>query len=77
MDVHCDGGVSEAERLVIDRWIDTHDTQDIYTIVVGAFVVAVYGMPAVLGLAGTAVRRGDVAAELDEALADLRRVRDT
>jgi hypothetical protein len=75
VEVHCDDGVTEAERLEIDRWADTHDTNGIDTIVVGARIVAVHGISTMLGLAGTAVRRADVVAELDEALADMRKGR--
>lgn len=80
VDIHCDDAVTEEERLEIEFWADTHDPDNVSTIVVGARGVAVHSL-AVDGLshsyavAGTAVRHGDVVAELDEALTVMRRAR--
>lgn len=76
MDVHCDDGVSDEERIQIDTWVCTHDADGIDTVVVGARVVAVHSLAKNSGITGTARRRGDVVAELDEALAMMRRFRD-
>ena len=73
MEVHCDDGVTQEQRLEIDLWIDTHDMEGIDTVVIGARVVVVHGISSAFGGAGTALRRGDVAAELDEALAVMRK----
>lgn len=76
MEVHCDDGVTEEERLEIDLWVDMHDADAIDTIVVGRLVVAVHSVVKDGGITGTARRHGDVVAELDEALAMMRRARD-
>ena len=73
--MHCDDGVTEDERLEIDRWIDMHDTDGIDTVVVGALVVAVHSISNTFAIVGTAVRHGDVVAELGEALEVMRRSR--
>lgn len=55
--------------------LNMHDADGIDTIVVGARVVAVHSF-ARKGVTGTAHRHGDVVAELDEALAMMRRILD-
>jgi hypothetical protein len=77
VDVHCDDGVTDADRIEIDAWIHVHDDDEIDTIVVGARVVAVHGLAHTFGFTGTAVRHGDVVAELDEAFGLMRRIRNT
>ena len=69
VDVHCDDGVSDAERAKIEIWVRAHESDDIDTVVVGARAVAVHGFANIGGAAGTAGRRGDVVGELDDALA--------
>ncbi len=76
MEVHWDDGVNEVERLEIDLWIDMHDTDRIETIVVGARVIAVHALSSTVGAVGTAHRHSDLVAELDEALAIMREIRD-
>ncbi len=75
VDIHCDDGVTEEERLEIDYWADTHDPDNVSTIVVGVRGVAVHGVWRAYGVAGTAIRHGDVVAELDEALVVMCRAR--
>ena len=75
MDVHCDDGVSDAERIEIDTWVHMHDLDDIDTVVVGVRVVAVHARVNRIGLTGTSERHGALVAELDEALGMLRRIR--
>ncbi len=75
MEVHCDEGVTEVERLEIALWVDMHEADGIDTIVVGARVVAVHGVTKSGGSVGTTPRDGDVIAELDEALAVMRKAR--
>jgi hypothetical protein len=75
VDIHCDDGVTAGQRDQIDTWIHMHDADDIDTIVVGARVVAVHSLSKRFGLTGTAVRRGGLVDELDEALAIMRRTR--
>ena len=75
VEVHCDEGVTEVERLEIDLWADMHEADGIDTVVVGACVVAVHGVTQLGGSVGTARRHGDVNAELDEALAVMHKAR--
>ena len=75
MDIHYETALTDEDRDLIAVWVDAHQAHDIESIAVHERLVSVHGrQDHVTAAAGTAMRQGDLAAELTVALTNMRNI---